>query len=57
MIKLVDYYCVKGAREEFEKAALHFIDQASSGSERHVKYVLQLMEDASNACGGIETLL
>lgn len=26
MIKLVDYYCVRGAREEFEKAALHFID-------------------------------
>jgi hypothetical protein len=26
MIKVVDYYCIKGAHEEFEKAALHYID-------------------------------
>jgi hypothetical protein len=28
MIRIVDYYCVKGAHEEFEKAALHYIEQA-----------------------------
>ena len=26
MIKVVDYYCIKGAHDEFEKAALHYID-------------------------------
>jgi hypothetical protein len=43
MIKLVDYYCVKGAHEEFEKAALHYIEQASNSSEQHIEYVLLLM--------------
>jgi hypothetical protein len=43
MIKLVDYYFVRGAREEFEKAALHYIDQASYKSERDIECVLQLM--------------
>lgn len=28
MIGLVDYYDIKGARTEFEKAALHFIAHA-----------------------------
>lgn len=26
MIKLVDYYCIRGAHQEFEKAALHYIE-------------------------------
>lgn len=34
IIKAVDQYCVRGAREEFEKAALHYIDQASGINEK-----------------------
>lgn len=34
IIKAVDQYCVRGAREEFEKAALHYIDQASGLNEK-----------------------
>ena len=33
MIKLIDYYCVRGAHEEFEKAAMHFIDSSTKTNE------------------------
>jgi hypothetical protein len=57
MIKLVDFYCVKGARQEFEKAALHFISHASPKKEAHVLCVLNLLTDAASACSGIECVL
>ena len=57
IIKAVDQYCIRGAREEFEKAALYYIDQASGMSETQIEYVLKLMQDASTTCGGIESLL
>ena len=57
IIKAVDQYCIRGAREEFEKAALYYIDQATGMSEKQIDYVLRLMQDASITCGGIEILV
>lgn len=57
IIKAVDQYCIRGAREEFEKAALYYIDQATGMSEKQIEYVLRLMQDSSTTCGGIESLL
>jgi len=56
IIKAVDQYCIKGAREEFERAAFHYIEKATE-TEVSVEFILRVMFDAAFVSGDVESLL